>query len=131
MFWLFQTKFYLLKEKVIFLLKFRSCLFPNLDLDLGLFFWMVGSGTQTGTNTIIFSLKVGISTPNGTNFILIEDSGSCGRDRNLRFKRGFYLGIILFRCTDRKSVSNPPSCIFQVEVYNSWKNIKFHDSCKL
>ena len=29
-----------------------------------------------------------------------------------------FLGIILLRCTDRKSVSNPPSWIFQVEIYN-------------
>ena len=28
------------------------------------------------------------------------------------------IGIILFRGTDRKSVSNPPSWIFQVEIYN-------------
>ena len=27
-------------------------------------------------------------------------------------------GIILLRGTDRKSVSNPPSWIFQVEIYN-------------
>ena len=33
-------------------------------------------------------------------------------------------GIILFRGKDRKSVSNPPSWIFQVEIYN--KQVKKH-----
>ena len=30
----------------------------------------------------------------------------------------YQMGIILFRGTERKSVSIPPSCIFQVEIFN-------------
>ena len=40
-------------------------------------------------------------------------------------------GIILFRCTDRKSVSNPPSLIFQVEIYNNKQLEKHQVPCQL
>ena len=39
---------------------------------------------------------------------------------------------LMFKGTDRKSVSNPPSWIFQVEIYSKQlENLKCHDSCKL